>query len=171
MPFKRPRSPNSTPEKSSDKSVKVDVCVKRNETVVEDCISCDWCSEWEHRSCASIQERDFELCNYENIAFFCYRCLPDVSKALSWRSLYYTYSKPDAEFEKRFQSMEDKFHKGIGHHLTKCFEAANLADLQKATKHQLKTYQQTLMTCPPLAVLLLLLSATFRWKLKVPQYL
>ena len=127
MPFKRPRSPNTTPEKSSDKSAKVDVCVKCNETVVEDCISCDWCSEWEHRSCASIQERDFELCNYENVAFFCYRCLPDVSKALS---LYNTYSKLDAEFEKRFQSMEDKFHKGIGHHLTKCFEAANLAALE-----------------------------------------
>ena len=63
--------------------------------------------------------------------FFCYRCLPDVSKTLS---LYNTYSKLDVEFEKRFQSVEDKFHKGIGHHLTKCFEAANLAALEDTCK-------------------------------------
>ena len=74
--------------------------------------------------------------------FFCYRCLPDVSKALS---LYNTYSKLDVEFEKRFQSMEDKFHKGIGHHLTKCFEAANLAALEDTCK-KLQTSVKDLST-------------------------
>ena len=131
MPFKRPRSPNSTPDKSSDKSAKVDLCVKCDEAVVEDCISCDWCSEWEHRSCASIHEKDFELCNYENVAFFCCRCLPEVSEALF---LYKTYSKLDIEFENRFQSMENKLHKGIGQHLTKCFEATSAVSLEDTCK-------------------------------------
>jgi len=72
MPFKRPRLPNNTPEKSSDKSAKVDVCVKCSESVVEDCISCDWCTQWEHRSCANISENALEALSrdYENVAFF-----------------------------------------------------------------------------------------------------
>ena len=137
MPFKSPRSPNSAPDKSSDKSDKIDLCVKCNEAVVEDCISCDWCCEWEHRSCASIHEKDFELCNYENVAFFCCCCLSEVSEALF---LYKTYSKLDIEFENRFQSMKNKLHKGIDQHLTKCFEATNILALEDTCK----TLQQSI---------------------------
>jgi len=73
MPLKRPRSPNNTPEKSSDKSAKVDVCIKCSESVVEDChsISCDWCTQWEHRSCANISENALEALSrdHENLHF------------------------------------------------------------------------------------------------------
>ena len=41
--------------------------------------------------------------------------------------------------------MEDKFHKGIGHHLTKCFEAANLAALEDTCK-KLQTSVKDLST-------------------------
>ena len=91
MPFKRPKSPNSMPDKSSDKSAKVDVCVKCNETVVENCISCDWCSEWEHISCASIQQRDFKLCIYENVAFF----FAIVACQMSQRPFHFTTPIPN----------------------------------------------------------------------------
>ena len=46
MLLKRLRSPNSTPD-IADKSTKM-------EDVVDDCIACDWCSDWEHRSCARL---------------------------------------------------------------------------------------------------------------------
>ena len=49
---------------------KVDVYVKYYEMVVEDCISCDWCSEWEHRSCASIQERTLSYVIMKMFHFF-----------------------------------------------------------------------------------------------------
>ena len=133
MAFKRPRSPNSSPEKSADKSAKVDecLCVRCNKSVVNDCISCDWCNKWEHRQCASIDEKDFDSFKYENVAFFCGQCLPDVPKALA---LYNTYSKLDIEFEKKFCAMESELQKGIGYHLVKCFEAANLVALEKSCK-------------------------------------
>ena len=83
------------------------------------------------RSCASFSEKDFESFNYENVAFFCVKCLPDVPKALA---LYDTYSKLDIEFDKKFGAMENELHKGIGHHLAKCFEAANLVVLENNCK-------------------------------------
>ena len=55
------------------------------EDVVDDCIACDWCSDWEHRSCAGITHKDLELLGSgkENIAFFCSNCLPKVVDALT----------------------------------------------------------------------------------------
>jgi len=44
-------------------------------------------------------------------------------------SLYQTYSKLDGELDNRFQSLESKLHKGIGQHLAKCLEAANVTVL------------------------------------------
>ena len=44
---------NTTPDKA-DKSAKVEKCAKCNKNVVEDCTACDWCSNWEHRSCTNI---------------------------------------------------------------------------------------------------------------------
>ena len=41
--------------------------------------------------------------------------------------------------------MEDKFHKGISHHLTKCFEAANLVALEDTCK-KLQTSVKDLST-------------------------
>jgi len=76
------------------------------------------------------QARSLSHCavNYENVAFFCGQCLPDVPKALA---LYNIYSKLDIEFEKKFCAMESELQKGIGHHLAKCFKAANLVALEK----------------------------------------
>lgn len=105
-------------------------CVRCKEAVVNDCISCDWCSQWEHRSCASVSENDFESFNYENVAFFCVQCLPEVPKAFA---LYNTYSKLDVEFENKFCAMENELQKGLGHHIAK-FEAANLAALENTCK-------------------------------------
>ena len=52
--------------------MKLDVCVKCNENVVEDCIACDWCFEWEHWSCANISENVLVTLpgDSDNIAFF-----------------------------------------------------------------------------------------------------
>ena len=73
--------------------------IRCNESVVNDCISCDWCDKWEHKSSASISEKDF---NYKNVWV---KCLPDVPKALA---LYNAYSKLDTEFEQKFCAMESE---------------------------------------------------------------
>ena len=133
MPLKRLRSPNSTPEKA-DKSAKMEKCVKCKENVIDDCIACDWCLEWEHRSCANISHTDLELlgsAEKENIAFFCSHCLPNVSDALT---LYQIYYRLDSEFDIKFQSMEDQLHKGISLNVAKHFEVANVAGLENACK-------------------------------------
>jgi len=66
--FKRPRSPNITPDKP-DKPPRVEKCVKCNKDVVEDCIGCNWCTNWEHRACANISLEVLEVLagDYENI--------------------------------------------------------------------------------------------------------
>jgi len=132
LSFKRPRSPNTTPDKA-DKSAKVEKCVKCNKSVVDDCIACDWCSSWEHRSCANISLSHLEVLagENENIVFFCSHCLPEVPNALT---LYQTYSKLDTEFAAKFQSMENQLHKGVGQQVVKCFEAANVAGLEDVCK-------------------------------------
>ena len=68
---------------------------------------------------------------YTKMLRFSVKCLPDVPKALA---LYDTYSKLDIEFDKKFGAMENELHKGIGHHLAKCFEAANLVVLENNCK-------------------------------------
>ena len=64
-------------------------------------IACDWCSDWEHRSCANINHKDLEALGgeKENIALFCSHCLPNLFDALA---LYQTYYKLDSEFEVKF---------------------------------------------------------------------
>ena len=78
-----------------------DKYVKCKEDVVDDCIACDWCSDWEHRSCAGITHKDLELLGSgkENIAFFCSNCLPKVVDVLT---LYQTYHKLDSELDVKF---------------------------------------------------------------------
>ena len=81
------------------------------------------------------------------ICIFCSHCLAEAPKALS---LYQTYSKLDGELDNRFQSSENKLHKGIGQHLAKCLEAANVTVLEDSCKKlqkSVKIYHQKLIVC------------------------
>ena len=133
------------PEKASDKSAKVGyVCVKCSELVSEDCncISCDWCLEWEHSSCANITETDLTtLGDYQTVAFFCSSCLPQVTEALS---LYQTYFKLDDGLEKRFQSMENMFKTVCPDNLTSTSDElkVQLSDVTSQVKDLLSNNNQ-----------------------------
>ena len=48
--------PDKPSNKPTDKSAKLEVCKKCNESVSEDCIECYWCSQWEYRVCANTEE-------------------------------------------------------------------------------------------------------------------
>ena len=114
MPLKRLRSPNSTSDKT-DKSVKIDKRVRCKESVVDDYIACEWCSDWEYISCANISHKDLEILKGE-YSLFCSHCLPTVSDALT---LFQTYYMLDSEFEVKFQSMENQIHKGINQNIVR----------------------------------------------------
>jgi len=85
---------------------------------------------------------------------FCVKCLPDVP------ALYDTYSQLDTEFDKKLFAL---LHKGISHHLAKCFEAANSVAMENTCKK--------LQTCvEDLSVKISSLSSSkklSKWKLKV----
>ena len=100
--------------------------------VVDDCIACDWRSDWKHRLCANISQNSLQVLDggTEKITFICSHCLPDVPKALE---MYQMYAKLDSKSENKFQLMENKLYKGIGQHV-ECFEAANLAGLEVTCK-------------------------------------
>ena len=86
---KRSRNPTNSPDKSSDKptdkSARIEVCKKCNESVSEDCIECYWCSQWEHRGCANIKETELVVLSSasQNILYFCSCCLSVLPEALS----------------------------------------------------------------------------------------
>jgi len=75
--------------------------------------------------------------------------LAEVPKALS---LYQTYSKLDGELDNRFQSSENKLHKGIGQHLTKCLEAANVTVLEDSCKKLQKSVEDLLSKIDSLSI-------------------
>lgn len=103
---KRLRTPNNSPDKPTDKSVKLDTCAKCNETVSDDCIACYWCAQWEHRTCANIKEDELVILNSnsENILFFCSQCLPNLPNALS---PFKFHSQLNEKFESKLKSFED----------------------------------------------------------------
>ena len=106
---KRTRNSTSSPNKPADKSVKLDICVKCNGAVSDDCIACHWCTLWEHRSCVNLKESELVMLNAgsQNIIFFCSSCLPNLTKALN---LFEEQSQVDEKFESRLQSIENKLH-------------------------------------------------------------
>ena len=106
MTTKRTRNSTSSPDKPTDKSAKLDVCVKCEKAVSDDCIMCRWCSQWEHRTCANINQSESVMLDSppKNIFFFCSSCVVNLPIALG---LFTNQSQLDEKLEIRFQSMED----------------------------------------------------------------
>ena len=110
MTMKRTRKSTSSPDKPTDKSANLDVCVKCEKAVSDDCIMCHWCSQWERRTCANIKQSESVMLDSpsKNIFFFCSSCVVYLPNALS---LFTNQYQPDEKFEIRLQSVEDNFLK------------------------------------------------------------
>ena len=123
---KRSRNPTNSPDKSSDKptdkSARIEVCKKCNESVSEDCIECYWCSQWEHRGCANIKETELVVLSSasQNILYFCSCCLSVLPEALS---SFKSHSQLANELQTGFQSVENKLSKEIGGQITAQFSS------------------------------------------------
>jgi len=143
---KRTRNSTSSPDKPADKSVKLDICVKCNGAVSDDCIACHWCGLWEHRNCVGLKENELVMLDTQsgslNILFFCSSCLPNLPKAFS---LFEAQSQFfDKKLEARLQSVENKLHEKMDNIETK------LQEYQKSVSSACDTYGQSLDNQQPL---------------------
>ena len=138
---KRLRTPNNSPDKPTDKSAKLDTCVKCNEIVSDDCIACYWCAQWEHRACANIKEKELVILgsNTENILFFCSQCLPNLPNALS---LFKFHSQLNEKLDSKFKSLEDKLHEGIADHITSGLNSTILAQFNAVCQKLEKSIEE-----------------------------
>ena len=66
-------------------------CVTCHQDVGDEAIICQWCSMWEHRICASVSVKEYDIlsnsCN--KIMFFCIVCCPKVPLALKLRQKHF----------------------------------------------------------------------------------
>ena len=46
------------------------ICVTCNEEVKNDAIICEWCNEWEHRTCLTLNEYDMLTTSSDQIMFY-----------------------------------------------------------------------------------------------------
>ena len=100
------QSPPKDSSKKRTKKVQVrcsatpEICVTCNKEVKNDAIICEWCSKWEHRTCAglSINEYDMLTTSSNQIMFFCTMCYAKVSFAL----------RVEDENTTKLQSVENK---------------------------------------------------------------
>ena len=105
--MKRGRIPTSSPDKPKEKAVRLDICVSCQKSVDDDYITCHWCSQWEHRTCANIKQSESVMLNSpsENIFFLCSSCIMNLPLALS---SFTNQSELKEEIEAKLQSVEDK---------------------------------------------------------------
>ena len=63
------------------KQVRCITCIKE---VEDDTILCQWCSKWEHRLCAGVSAKEYDLLSNScsKIMFFCSLCCPKVPLVL-----------------------------------------------------------------------------------------
>ena len=87
--MKRTRDSTNSPDKDkpADKSVKLEICVKCESMVSDDCIECNWCSHWEHSGCANVEEMELVLLHgttSQNVLFICSSCLSKLPATLDF---------------------------------------------------------------------------------------
>ena len=84
-PFKRDRQPDISPPAKEGKTIHY-ACVSCSENVENDCISCDWCGQWEHNKCAGLTEDELKVLFNINshVKFFCKLCQPNVEVAFKF---------------------------------------------------------------------------------------
>jgi len=140
---KRTRNSTSSSDKPANKSEKLDVCVKCNGAISDDCIACHWCGLWEHRNCANLKESELVMLDTgsQNILFFCSSCLPNLPKAFG---LFEAQSQFDEKLEAKLQYVENKLHENMDNIETK------LQEYQKSVLNTCDTHGQGLDNLQPL---------------------
>ena len=84
-PLKRDRQPDHSPPAKEGKTIHYK-CVVCSGNVENDCISCDWCGQWEHSKCAGLTGDELKVLFNINtsVKFFCKVCVSKVEVAFKF---------------------------------------------------------------------------------------
>ena len=73
-------------DKPADKFVKLELCLKCESMVSDNCIGCNWCSCWEDSGCANVEKKELVLLHGAtslNVLFICSSCLTKLPATLN----------------------------------------------------------------------------------------
>ena len=109
-----------------------DLCKSCNKPADGETIQCDWCGEWEHKTCAKLSDNHYKLLNEPspNIMFFCSSCHPKVKVTLE---ASYNINELHISLDKRLKLIEEKLSKipdNLSDHLSQCSLLQPIQDMQ-----------------------------------------
>ena len=112
-----------------------EICVTCNKKAKSDAIVCEWCSKWEHRTCAGLSTNEYDMLttSSDQIMFFCTMCYTKVSFAL----------RVEDENTTKLQSVDNKLSEKINNLSQKITNIeAKLQDYHKSVLRNCDTAEE-----------------------------
>jgi len=137
----------STPPTKKDKHCELCVsCKKKQISQYSHSLFCEYCCEWEHRSCSGVSSEVYNILSSDpfpnNIMFLCSHCRPKATSALKF---FNEIQDKHAELEERLVQLETKLmqlNSGSRDSVTPSRHADVINNSQHSSRNQLPTQLQ-----------------------------